>query len=94
MIPTIETMLSITLHVRMVSLNERLKYSLKSQKPASFTWENMRLPAPVANTIRLGFTPVVAINGATMPAVVKPATVADPRHTLMMAAMLQAASKG
>ena len=39
------------------------------------------------NTIRLGSVLVNFITGAMMPAVVRPATVADPTHTLMMAAM-------
>ncbi len=46
--PTIETIVSITLQVLSVSLTLKLKYSLNSQNPESFTCENMRLPAPVA----------------------------------------------
>ena len=92
--PTTETIVSITDQVLRVSLNDKLKYSLNIQKPGSFTCENIRLPAPVANTMRLGFTPVVAINGATIPAVVKPATVADPKQTRIIAAMLHAANNG
>ena len=43
-------------HDLKVSFILRLKYSLYSQKPESLTCENIRLPAPTANTIKLGFT--------------------------------------
>src|SRR5258705_10877813 len=92
--PTTETIVSISDHERMVSLMERLKYSLNIQKPASFTWENIRLPAPMARTIRLGSTPVLLITGNTMPAAVKPATVADPTQTRMIAAINQPSTRG
>src|SRR5687768_16503432 len=82
-----ETMVSINDHERSVSFIPRLKYSLNNQNPASFTCENIKLPAPMDNTIRLGSVLVYFITGAMMPAVVRPATVADPTHTLMMAAM-------
>lgn len=55
--PAIETIASITDHERSVSFKLKLKYSLNIQKPASFTCENIKLPAPSASTIRFGFTP-------------------------------------
>src|SRR5450432_2192958 len=54
----------------------------------------MRLPAPVASTIRLGLMVDPTIMGAIMPAAVSPATVADPRQTRIKAAMIQAARMG
>ena len=87
-------MVSIIDHERMVSLILKLKYSLKSQKPVSFTCENSRLPAPTDRTIKLGLTLYPPINGARIPAVVKPATVAEPKHTRIMAAINQAKISG
>ncbi len=82
------------LHVLMVCFTVKLKYSLNIQKAGSFTCEKKRLPAPVANTIRQGLILYVAIIGATIPAVVNPATVADPVLTLMIAAINQAKNSG
>ena len=92
--PTTDTIVSITDQVLRVSLKDKLKYSLNIQKPGSFTCENIRLPAPVANTIRLGSIPEVAIIGAIIPAVVSPATVEEPNATLITALMPHAASNG
>src|SRR5437764_718053 len=92
--PTIETIVSITLQVFSVSLTVKLKYSLNNQNPESFTCENIRLPAPVAKTIRLGLIDDPTISGATMPAAVRPATVAEPRHTRINAAINHAAKIG
>src|ERR1700735_2832437 len=78
----------------MVSLMDRLKYSLNSQNPLSLTWEKNRLPAPTDNTIKLGSTCKRFINGKIMPAAVKPATVADPRQTRIMAAISQPRTSG
>jgi len=75
-IPTRPTTDSMTVHERNVSFKLRLKYSLNIQKPESLTWENIKLPAPIARTIRFGFAPVAATSGATIPAAVSPATVA------------------
>src|SRR6185312_4524255 len=80
--PTTEIIDSIIVHERIVSFIERLKYSLNNQKPESFTCEQARLPAPIESTIRFGLTPLLIITGAIMPAVVKPATVAEPTHIL------------
>lgn len=77
-----------------VSFNERLKYSLTIQKPASLTCPPKTLPAPTDNTINAGLTPADAINGATKPAPVKAATVDDPRLTRSSAVISQAASSG
>ena len=49
---------SITVHEDRVSLTFKLKYSLKSQNPLSFTWESIRLPEPIDKTINSGLTPV------------------------------------
>ena len=81
------------LQVLIVCFTVKLKYSLNIQKAGSLTCEKKRLPAPVANTIKQGFTLLVAIIGATMPAVVRPATVAEPVLTLMIAATNQAKKK-
>ena len=77
-----------------VCLSERLKNSLNIQKPVSLTWENIRLPAPTANTISSEDVPVIDSNGNTMPAAVSPATVAEPSVTLNKAATAQPAIKG
>ena len=53
--PTMATMVSISDQERKVSRILRLKYSLNIQKPESFTWENIRLPAPIDSTIISGF---------------------------------------
>src|SRR4051812_2372921 len=92
--PTIDTIVSITLQVLRVSLIVKLKYSLNNQNPESFTCENIKLPAPVANTIRLGLIEDPTISGATIPAAVRPATVAEPRHTRIKAAINHAARMG
>ncbi|MNV56392.1 hypothetical protein D3C71_1486720 [compost metagenome] len=89
-----ETIASMIDHENNVSFTLRPKYSLNSQNPASLTWENIRLPAPIANTIRLGsaFPPVTI--GSRTPAAVKAATVAEPTQPLITAVINQANSKG
>ena len=82
------------LHDRMVSFMLKLKYSLKSQNPESFTWEKNRLPAPTDSTIKLGSVPDACTNGAMIPAVVKPATVAEPIATRITAAINQPKNNG
>lgn len=64
------------------------------QKPASFTWQAITLPAPVASTINPGLTVFAAINGATIPAVVSAATFAAPEHSRRIAAIIHATSRG
>src|SRR5699024_4594729 len=76
--PTTEMTVSSNVQVANVSFIVRPKNSLNIQKPASFTWEAIKLPAPVDNTIRARFTSDPCINGITRPAVVNAATVADP----------------
>lgn len=93
-IPTTETIVSITDQDLNVSFIDRLKYSLNIQKPGSLTCENIKLPAPIDNTIRFGFTPVLIISGAMIPAVVRPAIVAEPTETRIKAAINQPKSKG
>ncbi len=92
--PTTETMDSMTDQDRIVSEILRLKYSLKSQKPPSFTCENIKLPAPILNTIKLGSTPPPATKGYIIPAAVNPAIVAEPTQTRIMAAINQPKTKG
>ncbi len=81
-------------HDLMVSPMVRLKYSLNSQKPGSFTWEKMTEPEPTAITISSGLTPVVAISGATIPPAVIAATVAEPSAIRSTAAIDHAISSG
>src|SRR5260370_24224019 len=58
-----------------------LKYSLMSQNPESFTCESTSEPAPVASTNSSACVPgVAAAMGATMPALVVIATVAERGH--------------
>src|SRR5688572_19798357 len=72
-----------------------LKNSLMSQKPASLTCERTNEPAPVASTSSSALVPGVASAiGATIPAAVVIATVADPVATLMSAATIHARSSG
>ncbi len=92
--PITPTMVSITVQVDKVSLTERLKYSLNNQKPPSLTCDSIKLPDPMASTISSGLTPVPDTRGKTIPAAVRPATVADPMHTLMMVAISQASKSG
>ena len=77
-----------------VSFTLRPKYSLKSQNPASLTWENIRLPAPIANTMRLGSASPPVTIGSSTPAAVNAATVAEPTQPLITAVINQANSKG
>lgn len=78
-IPTTEMIDSKTVHVCNVCLIVKSKYSLNIQKPASLTCDAASEPAPMARTIKAGSTPDCAINGATIPAAVNDATVADPQ---------------
>lgn len=94
MSPMTDTIVSMMVQDFSVCLMLRLKYSLNSQNPLSFTWERVRLPEPTANTIKLGSVLVATTTGAMIPAVVSPATVADPMATLMMALIIQPNSKG
>lgn len=87
--PTTATIVSMIVQDRKVSLRLRLKYSLKSQNPESFTWDNTKLPAPIERAIRFGSTEVVLNKGRTIPAAVRPATVAEPTATRITAAINQ-----
>lgn len=72
-------MVSNTVHVLNVSFTLNPRYSFTIQKPASFTCENINDPAPVTITSNSRFTPVIFFTiGATIPAAVVNATVADP----------------
>src|SRR5690606_16420502 len=92
--PTMDTMVSISDHVSMVSRILKPKYSLNIQKPVSFTWENINEPAPVASTINSALVSVVPINGSVIPAAIRPATVAEPKATRMTAAMTHTKTNG
>src|SRR5579864_2740022 len=95
MIATMETMVSITVHVLKVSATVMLKYCLTSQKPASLTCDRISEPAPVASTSSSRLTPgTMATTGATMPAPVIVATVADPVATRITAATSHASRIG
>ena len=74
-------------HEQIVSFMLRLKYSLNIQKPESLTCENIKLPAPKDKTIKFGFAPVCVTKGITTPAAVNAATVADPTHKRITAAL-------
>ena len=87
MSPTTEAILSIIDQDKKVSFIEILKYSLNIQKPVSLTWEQKMLPDPIAKTIRLASTWTDEMIGASIPAVVNPATVADPKKILIIAAI-------
>src|SRR6476661_7060793 len=77
--PNTEMTVSITDHDLIVSPTVRPKYSLTSQKPASLTCEKNSDPQPMANTSSARWLAVrVGASGATMPAAVMVATVADP----------------
>ena len=72
-----------------------LKNSLMSQNPESFTCDSISEPAPVASTNSSGVVPgVAAAMGATMPAAVVIATVAEPVATRMRAATVHASKSG
>jgi len=82
------------LHVSSVSRIVALKYSLNIQKPLSLKCENIRLPAPVARTISSGCTLLCATIGASTPAAVIPATVAEPIDARSSAATPNARMSG
>ena len=70
---------SITDQVLMVCPTVIPKYSLTSQNPASLTCEKNSDPQPMASTTRDSWAGLsVVVSGATMPAAVIVATVADP----------------
>src|SRR5699024_8020088 len=92
--PTTEMTVSSNVHVEKVSFIVKPKNSLNIQNPASLTWEAITLPAPVASTINARLTSDPCIKGMTNPAVVKAATVAEPREIRKMAAIIQANKMG
>ncbi|MNE48628.1 hypothetical protein D3C80_1431030 [compost metagenome] len=72
-----------------------LKYCFTSQKPASLTCDRINEPAPVASTSSSRLTPgIMPITGATIPAPVMVATVADPVAMRITAATSQASMIG
>jgi len=74
----------------MASTTDRLRNSLKSQKPGSLTCEAKMLPQDTASTISSG----AATSGSTTPAAVTTATVAEPSATRISAAIPQASTMG
>lgn len=91
--PMMEINVSITVHDKNVCLSERLKNSLNIQKPESLMCEPNTLPAPTDSTINSGDTPVL-MSGATTPAAVIPATVAEPMDTRNNAVTIHAKRRG
>src|SRR3954449_852142 len=91
--PTTEMIVSITDQVLMVCPTVIPKYSLTSQNPASLTCEKNSDPQPMASTSNAtsGLFRVAA-SGATMPAAVIVATVAEPVATRMPTATSQPSS--
>ena len=83
--PNMEIVVSITVHDKKVCLSDKLKNSLNIQNPLSLICEPKTLPVPTANTINSGDTVPATTNGATTPAAVIPATVADTIATLSKA---------
>ena len=94
MSPSMEIKVSITVQDKKVCFKLSLKNSLYIQKPESLMCEPKTLPAPTANTINSGDTLPAKTSGATMPAAVNPATVAEPKVTLNKAVITQAKSNG
>ena len=94
MSPKMETKVSITVQDKKVCFNVSLKNSLYIQKPESLMCDPKTLPAPTASTINSGDTFPISTKGATIPAAVNPATVADPKVTLSKAVITHAKSKG
>src|SRR4051812_5267736 len=92
-IPQTEMMVSITDQVLMFWPTVRPKYSLTSQKPASFTCEKNSDPEPTASTSS-DVSPVLSVgtSGARIPAAVTVATVAEPVASRMNTATNKASS--
>ena len=86
---------SITDQVLMVCPTVIPKYSLTSQNPASLTWEKNSEPAPTASasSATVGRSSPAA-SGATMPAAVMVATVAEPVANRMPTATSQPSISG
>src|SRR3954471_5264103 len=86
---------SITDQLLIVSPTVIPKYSLTSQKPASLTWEKNSEPAPTASASSavMGRSRSAA-SGATMPAAVIVATVAEPVASRMPTATSQPRMSG
>src|SRR6476659_3648359 len=92
--PNTEITVSMTDHDLIVSPTVSPKYSLTSQKPASLTREKNSDPQPIASTSSARWlADRVGASGATMPAAVIVATVADPVPSRMSTATSQPSSK-
>src|SRR3954452_14891944 len=88
--PTTEMIVSITDQLLMVCPTLIPKYSFTSQKPASLTCEKNSEPAPMARARRATVDPSSPpASGATMPAAVIVATVADPVASRIRTAISQ-----
>src|SRR3954469_5370453 len=93
--PATPMIVSATVHVLSVCGTVMLKNSLISQKPESLTCDSTSDPAPVASTSSSAFVPgSAAAIGATIPAAVVIATVADPVAMRINAAIDQASRSG
>src|SRR5207253_8189221 len=93
--PATPMIVSATVHVFSVCCTVMLKNSLMSQNPESFTCDSTSEPAPVASTNSSVCEPgVVSAMGATMPALVVIATVAEPVATRISAATVHASKSG
>ena len=90
MIPDTDMIVSSNDQVRNVSFTVKPKYSLNIQNPASFTWERITLPAPIASTTSATLTSECCNNGKTIPVVEIAATVAEPNAIRNTAATIQA----
>lgn len=90
MIPETEIIVSNNDHVKNVSFTVKPKYSLNIQNPASFTWDKITLPAPIASTTNATFTSDDCNNGKTIPVVEIAATVAEPNAIRSTAATIHA----
>src|SRR5579872_4038328 len=88
-------MVSITVQLLSVSPTLNPRYSFTNQNPPSFTCDKITDPAPIAMTSNSRLMPgVAAAKGATMPAAVVIATVADPVATRITAATSQPKTSG
>ncbi|GIP64765.1 hypothetical protein J32TS6_33200 [Virgibacillus pantothenticus] len=76
--PLTEITVSNIVHVKNVSLIVNPKDYLMIQNPVSFTCDAMRLPVPVAITMKAKTTSVPNINGITNPAAISATNVSAP----------------
>src|SRR5215218_8664793 len=92
--PSTEIVVSITVQEIKVCRSDKPRNSLNIQKPESLMCEPNTLPAPTANTINSAEAVPELTNGATTPAAVIPATVAEPTVTRSKAVPTHAKTNG